>query len=463
MGTFQIGGVSIQLGGYLTADGVYRSRNNVDDIQSNYTAGIPLKINPTYHEGQTVLSSRTSRITGLVSADPDEDTKLRAYISVDFQGGAPTANYNESNSWNPRIREGWISYDRSDYGLEILAGQAWSLLTMNRVGMDPLNVNPPQTIDPNYVPGFAYARQAQFRIMKSFAGGRYRIAASVENAQTIYGGTTPVIPGSTINTVNPGTGVNATGNNFSNNFAPDLVVKTTADFNIAHLEAYGVGRVFNDRVSQLGTGQNNTVIGGGGGAAALIHVIPKLLDFQISGLTGRGISRYDPVQLPDATIGRNGHPDVLPSYEALAGLIAHPVKPLDLYAYIGTDQVSATLFLDHHQRQNRRIWLRKSAIRQYRLQHRRRTGHHLRRQYLRRGPGHCRGVVSVAAGIVRHRTSGHAVRVYAAVHFPGASGLRRRRTAISSSSAFGIFRSSKRKRFFLKKEAKTFISAVAGW
>jgi hypothetical protein len=340
-GVFHVGNISIQLGGYLTGDAVFRSRNAVNDIQSNYTTGIPLAINPTYHEAQTILSARTSRLTATLGAAPDEVTKLRAYLSVDFQGGAPTANYNESSSWNPRIREGWLAYDRSDWGFEALAGQAWSLLTMNKTGTDPLTTNTPITIDPNYVPGFSYARQATFRVVKTFNGGQYQVAAALENPATTYGGTLPTIPGSTINITNPGIGINANGVNYSNNFAPDLTGKMTADFDLAHFEVYGLGRVFNDRVSQIGTGQNNSTIGGGGGAAALIHVIPKVLDVQVSGMAGRGISRYDPSQLPDSTIGADGKPSVLPGWEALAGVVAHPIPALDVFGYVGTDNVSA--------------------------------------------------------------------------------------------------------------------------
>ena len=372
IGTFQVGSASVTLGGYLTADMVYRSRNSADDIQSNFTTGIPERYTPQYHESEYHLSARTSRLTGLVTANPDEMTKLRAYVSVDFQGAAPTSNYNQSNSWVPRLREAWASYDRKDWGFEVLAGQAWSLLTMTRVGMDPLNANPPQTVDPNYLPGFTYARQAQLRFMKSFAGGQYRLAVSFENPATIYGGTAIPATLGTLNVSNPGVGVDATGSNattsvvntvataggkttttttnvlvpgnISDDIAPDVIVKATADYDRAHLEAFGLGRVFHDRLSQLGTGQSNTLFGGGGGAAALIHIIPKLLDFQISGLAGRGISRYDPTQLPDATVGSHGQPVSLPGYEALAGLIGHPMPAMDLYGYLGTDQVSSRYY-----------------------------------------------------------------------------------------------------------------------
>ena len=59
---------------------------------------------------------------------------------------------------------------------------------------------------------------------------------------------------------------------------------------------------------------------------------------------GAEISRYDPTQLPDATVGSRGQPVSLPGWEALAGLIGHPVPAMDLYGYLGTDGVSDRSF-----------------------------------------------------------------------------------------------------------------------
>ncbi len=54
-----------------------------------------------------------------------------------------------------------------------------------------------------------------------------------------------------------------------------------------------MGRVFHDRLSQLGTGESQTTFGGGGGAAGIVHVVPKLLDVQFSGLAG---TRHRPLR-----------------------------------------------------------------------------------------------------------------------------------------------------------------------
>ncbi len=51
-------------------------------------------------------SARQTRLSAALEAHPDEVTKLQALFVTDFLGAAPTSNYNESNSWIPRLRGG---------------------------------------------------------------------------------------------------------------------------------------------------------------------------------------------------------------------------------------------------------------------------------------------------------------------------------------------------------------------
>ena len=386
-GAFQVGGLTVTLGGFVEAAGIYRSRNEVTDITSSFSTGIPLRNSALYHEPEFRESERRSTLQAFVDGHPDQSTEVSALMQLDFQGGAPTSNSNQSNSFIPRITQGWAEYARSDLGFYLLGGQSWSLLTMNTVGVNPLKVNNPQTIDGGYVPGFNWTRQPQVRFAKSFNNGQYWLALSVENPQTTYANATIPSTLGTLNTANPGGGGLGTGSNsatsvcsavtttttttttagakpvskstststctttnvasqaaFTNNFAPDVIAKATADFPIAHLEAYGIGRLFNDRVSQTGTGQSNTVFGGGAGAAALIHVIPKKVDFQVSGLAGVGIGRYGTSQLPDATVGADGRPKPVREWNALAGVIFHATPLLDVYGFLGTEQSNAAYF-----------------------------------------------------------------------------------------------------------------------
>ena len=46
-----------------------------------------------------------------------------------------TANNRESNSYTPRIRQAYFAYDDDNWHNHFSAGQMWSLLTQNRVGI----------------------------------------------------------------------------------------------------------------------------------------------------------------------------------------------------------------------------------------------------------------------------------------------------------------------------------------
>ncbi len=339
-GSFQVGAVNVQLGGFLEAAGFYRSRNEQTDLASSFTSGIPERNSQLYHEPESGFSSRQTRVSAVATAEPDPVTKLTANVTVDFLGTGPTSNYNESNSWNPRLREAWVEYARSDLGFYALGGQTWTLATMNSKGIDPSAIDLPLQIDPQYVVGLNWGRQAQFRVAKNLGSNNAWVALSIENPATIVSGTAPTITGATINQSNSGIGVDATGGTFTNNFVPDVILKTAADFPIAHVEAYGLGRAFNDRVSRLGTGQNNVVFGGGFGGGAMVHLVPKMLDVHISGLIGDGVGRYGTSQLPDATYDAAGRPVALPGYSGYVGVIGH-VADNDLYAYVGVEHVSA--------------------------------------------------------------------------------------------------------------------------
>jgi hypothetical protein len=349
-GTFRVGQVTVTLGGFIEAAGIYRSRNEIADIASNYNTGIPLRNSVNYHQPEVRGSARQSRFSALVQAKPDPVTTLNAFVEFDLLGAAPTANSVESNSYNPRIRHAYLTYDRSDWGLQILAGQTWTLLTMDKVGITARQENIPYQIDAQYIPGFTWARDPQLRVVKSFDDKQFWLAASIESPQTSYytgpNGLAPSSLGS-INITNAGGSNYYSGNNYSDDISPDVQVKAAADFWFGHLEAYGVGRVLHDRVSAVGQGVSNTAFAGGGGAAALIHVIPKYLDAQVSFLAGQGIGRYGSAQLPDAVVGKDGAPVALPEVEALAGIVGHPTRDIDVYTYLGTEQIGRKYFSEN--------------------------------------------------------------------------------------------------------------------
>ena len=344
-GTFHLGGVTVTLGGFVEATGIYRSRNMVTDIATPWNA-IPFATTALNHESEFRATARQSRVSLLASADIDATQRVQGYGELDLQGSAPTANSNESNSYNPRLRQAYATYDNTAIGVHALAGQAWSLATMNRSGITPRGEDVPLTIDAQYVPGFTWTRQPQLRVAKDLMGGRLWLAASLENPQTVYyaGGNGTGVATGTVNYQNLGVSNLNTTANYSDEIAPDLIVKLAADPGFGHYELYGLARFPHDRVSVVGGGHNDTKLAGGVGGGVILPVVPKMVDLELRGLAGYGIGRYGSSQLPDATISRTGAPAPLPEVQLLLGIIGHPTPAVDLYTYVGTEQIGSKTF-----------------------------------------------------------------------------------------------------------------------
>jgi hypothetical protein len=171
--------VKVTVGGFIAAESVWRQRNEVADIGSNF-GGIPYPFSPLYNENEFHGTARQSRISLLVEGTLDPWQKLTGYYETDFLGVGTTSNYNQSNSWAARLRHAYFTYDNSGWGFHLLAGQSWSLLTQNQVGITPRKENIPLTIDANYVVGFNYTRNWQIRAVQEFWSG-VTLGVSVES------------------------------------------------------------------------------------------------------------------------------------------------------------------------------------------------------------------------------------------------------------------------------------------
>jgi hypothetical protein len=60
------------------------------------------------------------------------------------------------------------TYYRKDCGFYLLAGQTFSLATLESKGMNPQQERIPLVIDGQYVPGFSWTRNPQLRFVKRF-------------------------------------------------------------------------------------------------------------------------------------------------------------------------------------------------------------------------------------------------------------------------------------------------------
>jgi len=330
-GGIQLGGVNLKFGGYIEAAGIYRTRNEVADVGSDYNNGIPFNSNVLAHENETRFSARQSRLSILTTGDVSHDTHLAAYYELDFLSAGTTSNSRESNSYTPRTRHVYATLDRDDWGLHILAGQNWSLLTTNTKGIIPRQEQIPLTIDAQYVEGFNWLRVPQFRIVEDFGHGLWA-GVSAESPQAVTSGGVALPAG--VNDNNPGNPAGLLNNatSYTNDYIPDFDGKIAFEPGWGHYELKTLVRTFTARAA--GTNRNTTGYGAGG--AATMPIAPKVAELQLSGLAGYGIGRYGSGQLTDIAFkSDNVHLVAIPEAQMLIGLIVHPWTGNDLYVYGG--------------------------------------------------------------------------------------------------------------------------------
>jgi hypothetical protein len=328
-GAIQLGGVRLQLGGFIEAASIYRSRNEVSDVGSDYNTGIVFNNNVMAHEQEFRESARQSRISGLATGDVNDDTHLAAYIETDFLSAAATSNSRESNSYSLRVRHAYTTLDEDAWGFHVLAGQEWSLLTTNTVGIIPRQEQIPLTIDAQYVEGFNWTRNPQLRIVENW--GHFWAGLSLESPQGVTSGGIAIPAGVNVQNAGDAGGLENPTTNYTNDLIPDIIAKVAADPGWGHYELKGLARIFTDNFA----GTTNAVWGYAGGAAATMPVVPKFVDLQLSGLAGYGIGRYGSGQLPDVAFTRNNSLVAIPEVQALVGVIVHPWMGNDVYLYGG--------------------------------------------------------------------------------------------------------------------------------
>jgi hypothetical protein len=357
-------GITLTLGGFAAAEGVYRSRNDVADIGSNYSK-IPYGNAALAHTDELRGTARQSRVSFLAQGNVNPNLVASFYGEFDFLAGPQTANSNESNSFSPRIRNVYGTLDWTDTGWHVLMGDSWSLATMNNKGISPRNEVIPATIEAQYVPGFVWTRQPQIRVVKEFDNHQWWLGASLENPQTTFGsaatGTGTTFSGVTVNNTAAGISQFDSANSLSFNHMPDVIGKVAFEPVIGgkqplHIEAFGILREYYDRVNIAATPTNQAGAaglisgnftdnnwGGGFGGGFTLQAVPNLLDIQASFLTGRGIGRYGAGQLPDVVIGAGGNLRPIPETMFLFGGTLHATKQLDLYAYGGEERESTAV------------------------------------------------------------------------------------------------------------------------
>jgi hypothetical protein len=325
-------GVTLTPGGFLAAETTFRNHAMQNDNLSVYNA-IPFDRDPRTHLTEFRANARQSRISLLIEGKAGT-TKLSGYYELDFLGAAPTANENQSSSFQPRTRQ-LFAQAALDNGWTFTGGQTWSLISLNKKGISTLSEWLPATIDSQYVAGFNYGRLYSARVTKTLSK---KVAAAIafENHADLPTGAIPAnisgVPGGVLSA---GTGALANGLNFSTAVMPDVIAKVAFDPGWGHYEVKGVMRVFRDHV--LGTDTNQKKVGGGFGAGAILPLKKNKIDFYAETLIGNGTSRYNDSGNADFYIRPDGNLELVRAVSFLSGIETHFTPKLDWYTYFGTE------------------------------------------------------------------------------------------------------------------------------
>ncbi len=389
-------GVNLTPGGYMAAETIFRNHGTAGDIATAFNA-IPYENATAYHLSEFYGSGRQSRLSLLAEGKVDWGT-LRGYVEADFLGSGTNSNGNQSNSYVMRQRAVWAQAALNN-GLSFTGGQMWSLATEQKKGIDAFsgNVATPQTVDPNYVPGFVWTRQFGFRMVKSYPKVAFGI--SVENPQLIYStalaSDTPyAVLGSAganggnynaavsncstaVLGVNLTTSVGTPTTTCSElatipfNLVPDVILKAAFDPGFGHYEVFGIGRYAHQQVypgesttsylyggvkgtgpgtpaspiakpSVAGSYNNQIALGGIGGSFRV--PVTKKIDFGGKAMYGPGVGRYGASNLADLTAAGSGQFAPIHNSSGLATLEWNVTPRLLFYANYGGDYAGRTAY-----------------------------------------------------------------------------------------------------------------------
>jgi len=256
----QFAGVNFSMWGFVEAATVFRDHNTTNDMLTVFNA-IPYPYSPAYNEREFHGSARQSQISILAEGNIDPSQKLTGYLEADFLGVGTSSNYLDTNDWAPRLRNGYLTYDNDNWGFHLLAGQDWSMVMPDKVGITPRQENIPLTINANYLVGYDFTRNWQIRAVKDFNKTLW-VGVSLENPATLLApGIPTTVNGLAINTYNTGTGGFLNDVAVSPNTLPDIVEKVAWDPGWGHYELLALQRFFTDNTLCATAASTGCVLG----------------------------------------------------------------------------------------------------------------------------------------------------------------------------------------------------------
>lgn len=338
--SFRIGDAAFTPFGFMDFTTVYRTTNVGSGISTNF-AGIPYSNTSAGQLSETRFSAQNSRLGLRIDSDV-EDIDVLGYVETDFLGNVASTLNVSSNSDTLRMRLYFADFKKGKW--EFLAGQSWSLLTPNRVGLSPIPGDLFYTMDMDiaYQAGLVWARQPQVRAVYH-ASDEFTAGLSLENPDQYIGGANGS-PAVTLPTGFNGAEVDSGSATSSPDAMPDIIGKLAYDTKVDglpwHAEVAGLYRSF--RINTLTQGpsavNSDSTAEGVGGSFNVDLELVKNLSFVGNAFLSDGGGRYIFGEAPDFVVNpqnRAGAYTISPvkSGSYLAGLEWKATRQTALFGY----------------------------------------------------------------------------------------------------------------------------------
>lgn len=293
----RIGGTEFTPGGFVDFTNIFRTTNVGSAVSTGFNA-IPFSNTAPGQITEFRSSGQYSRFNLKVTGKYGEN-KLNGYIEADFNGNDAANVFVTTNPHTFRLRLFYLQLQRHSW--EFTAGQAWGLLTPNKVGVgaSPSDLDTTMATDGNIMVGVMYSRDAQFRLAWK-PSDRFGWAVAVANPQQTTAGEVVLPSGGTGNpistTLNPQ--VDGSAGAGVPNLMPDITTKIAFDTNPTgrnlHVEAGAIVTSVQFSVPRPG------VVGafdkksdlGGGILGGLGYSVTKKFRVLAHGMYGPGVGRY---------------------------------------------------------------------------------------------------------------------------------------------------------------------------
>jgi hypothetical protein len=282
-------------GGWVDFTSYYRSSDAGSGLGTSF-ASIPYSNTVLGGLSETRFTAQGSRLS-LRADETFGSVKVFGYAEADFNGYLPPNGYVSTNSDSLRLRVYFTDVKSGRW--ELLAGQSWSMLTPNRVGVSPFLSEIYNTLhlDSNYQVGLTYARQTQIRTVYHFTNN-LALGFSAENPQQFSGGAVTFPTLFNPSQADLGSISGAGGGTATPNVHPDLIAKLSLDHlwhgRTWHLETAGlltaVGILTPASITKSASVKD--IREGGGIAAAANIEVAKKVHVIATGFWSDGGGRY---------------------------------------------------------------------------------------------------------------------------------------------------------------------------